>query len=134
MVLLDAGPLVALATPEDQYHRSCLEALSDLPLPFVTTWPVLTEAAWLLSQSPKFIQSLIRSCSRGDLRIGELSAKSLGWIADFMARYANVPADLADASLMYIAEERKIETVFTVDRRDFNIYRTRGNRALKIIP
>jgi len=35
---------------------------------------------------------------------------------------------------MYVAEHDKIDTIFTLDRRDFSVYRTSKNRALKIIP
>jgi hypothetical protein len=40
---------------------------------------------------------------------------------------------LADASLMYVAEQNGIEHVFTLDRRDFTIFRCRG-KALTLIP
>jgi hypothetical protein len=35
---------------------------------------------------------------------------------------------------MYIAEQEAIDTVFTLDRRDFSIYRTSDDRALAIVP
>ena len=37
--------------------------------------------------------------------------------------------NMADAALMYIAEQERFDTVFTLDRRDFSVYRTTDGRA-----
>jgi predicted nucleic acid-binding protein len=47
-VLVDAGPLVALMSRHDQYHKICTQAIPDLPGPLFSCWPVITEAAWIL--------------------------------------------------------------------------------------
>ena len=44
-VLLDTGPLVALLADDDAEHQRCVEQSQLLPKPFLTTWPILTEAA-----------------------------------------------------------------------------------------
>lgn len=134
MILIDAGPLVALATPADQYHQQCVDALREIPLPYVSTWPVLAEAAWLVVRPVEFIQSIANSCSNGSLQIRHLDSHSLPWIVGFMQQYRSILAQLADASLMYVAEKEKIDTIFTLDRRDFSVYRTSKNRSLKIVP
>jgi predicted nucleic acid-binding protein len=41
---------------------------------------------------------------------------------------------MADATLMFIAEREAVDTVFTLDRRDFSVYRTTDGRALNIVP
>jgi predicted nucleic acid-binding protein len=64
----------------------------------------------------------------------ELDATALHWIIAFMERYASIGAQMADAALMYIAEREGIDAVFTLDRRDFSIYRTTDGRALDIFP
>ena len=51
-----------------------------------------------------------------------------------MRRYETIGAQLADAALVYLAEQENIRTVFTLDRRDFSVYRLKRNRALKLIP
>lgn len=40
-----------------------------------------------------------------------------------MQQYANLPMDLADASLVVLAEELKENRILTTDIRDFSIYR-----------
>lgn len=134
MILIDAGPLVALANPADQYHERCVRGLHELPLPYVSTWAVLAEAAWLVVRPVEFIQSVANSCEDESLQIRDLDRNSFDWIASFMRKYRNIGAQLADATLMYLAEREDIDTVFTLDRRDFSIYRTNKNRALRIVP
>src|SRR5947209_5864579 len=80
---------------------------------------------------PLSIGGLIES---GLVKLVELDAMALAWIIAFMERYASAKAQMADAALMYIAEREGIDTVFTLDRRDFSIYRTTDGRALAILP
>ena len=134
MILIDAGPLVALASPEDQYHEQCVKGVREIPLPYISTWAVLAEAAWLVVRPVDFVQSIAKSCANGSLQIRNLEPVSLSWITSFMRKYQSIGAQLADATLMYLAEREKIDTVFTLDRRDFSIYRTTKNRALRIVP
>jgi len=49
-----------------------------------------------------------------------------------MAKYPNVPMDLAEASLLAIAESRAHAQLFTIDS-DFYIYRMANGSVLEII-
>ena len=53
MMLIDTGPIVAFFDTSDAYHSVCIEALKGVKEPLVTTWPVLTEAFYLLGFSWK---------------------------------------------------------------------------------
>jgi predicted nucleic acid-binding protein len=108
--------------------------LKPLQQPLVACWPVLTEAAWLLRHDVRQVVALMRFCSQGVVAVEELGVDAPDWIAEFFQRYPNREPQLADAALMYLAEREGIETVFTLDRRDFSIYRTSDGRALTIIP
>ena len=59
--------------------------------------------------------------------------RDLGRVAELMAKYESVPMDLADASLVALAEERSLRTVFTLDR-DFRIYRLPRGKSLRVVP
>lgn len=54
-------------------------------------------------------------------------------MAGLMARYSNVPMDLADASLVAAAEATGERRLFTLDS-DFRIYRLDDRQALEIVP
>jgi uncharacterized protein len=45
-----------------------------------------------------------------------------------MERYADLPMDLADASLVVLAEDLGHGRIVTVDRRDFSVYRWGKNK------
>lgn len=133
-MLVDTGPLVAILSRRDQYHEPCVRVLGNLPPPLLTCWPVLTEAIWLLRAHPSAVQELLRSFRSGLLRLLVLDEESVAWVADFLARYRRVGAQAADAALMYLAERESIDTIFTLDRRDFSVYRLRGNRTVRLLP
>jgi predicted nucleic acid-binding protein len=53
-----------------------------------------------------------------------------------MELYAARPMDLADASLAVAAEALKTRKIFTIDRKDFAVYRVRrghGHYALEVL-
>jgi predicted nucleic acid-binding protein len=132
-VLVDTGPLVAILSRSDQYHDVCVEALRHLPGPLFSCWPVITEAVWLLRAYPLVAQQLLRSIGNGFVELLPLSSLEARFIADVMKKYEDIRPQLADAALVYLAERDGIDTVFTLDQRDFSVYRSR-RRFLKIIP
>jgi len=132
--LADTGPLVAILSQNDQYHELCVKTLEDLPGPLLTCWPVITEAAWLLREYPLAIEKLLRSITDGFLEILPVRGTEAKGITDVMKRYASLGPQFADAMLVYLANRENISTIFTLDRRDFSVYRTGRKRALRIVP
>lgn len=135
MTLTDAGPLVALIDADEPDHALCRETLGTLRLPLLTTWPAFTEAIYLLGRAAGWHgqEPLWRLVERGDLQLAALSPEATLRAARLMERYADRPMDLADATLVALAEERRLKQIFTLDR-DFHIYRLHGRRALRAIP
>ncbi len=137
-VLVDTGPLVAILSSLDQHHAACVKALHQLPGPLLSCWPVITEAVWLLRSHPTAVQQLLRSCSSekpsGFLELLPLSGAEAGAIADVMKAYQDIRPQLADAALVYLARREGIDTIFTLDRRDFSVYRSATKRAFRILP
>lgn len=133
-VLVDTGPLVAIASSRDNYHQVCVEQLHSLTPPLFTCWPVITEAAWLLRNEPSAIQRLLQSADTGLFKILELDEKTPAWLAKFLHRYRKLGAQAADGCLVYLAERENIDTVFTLDRRDFSVYRFKRNKSFRLLP
>lgn len=135
MIFCDASPLIALINQSDINHTRCVNALSGLPAPLVTTWSCFTEAMYLLG------------------RYGGWSAQQelWGYVADqilvlhfngeaeqarmqvLMEQYRDLPMDLADASLVAASETLNQKQIFTLDR-DFQIYRFKGNQPFDVVP
>jgi uncharacterized protein len=133
-ILIDTGPLVAILSRDDSHHSVCVSALRGIPGPLLSCWPVITEAAWLLRRFPRAVQQLLGSVDRGFLELLPLAGAEAKAIASLMKRYENIRPQLADAALVYLAGRERIESIFTLDRRDFSIYRTGRKRSFRILP
>ena len=135
MTLCDAGPLIAIIDADEPDHDACLAALDELALPLVTTWPAFTEAMYLLGQAGGITgQRALWSLVHTDrLILADLSTKGVERSAQLMDRYADRPMDLADATLVALAEERGYRKVFSLDS-DFHIYRIRGRQRFDVVP
>ena len=124
-ILVDAGPLVALFLADDRHHRDALEFARKNTANLLTTWPVLTEAAHFLNDKGKL--SLYELVAGGGLLLEQLVPQDLIRIATILKKYLGT--DLADGSLIVVAERTGISDVATVDRADFSAFRTRAGRA-----
>lgn len=135
MTLTDAGPLVALIDADEADHPTCVLALRHLELPLITTWPAFTEAMQLLSRAggPAGRQALWRLVFTDRLQVADLDRAALKRTAALMDKYADRPMDLADATLVAVAEIRNQRRIFTLDG-DFAMYRIHGRSRFEIIP
>jgi len=133
-VLTDTGPLVAILSATDQYHETCLQTVQSLRGPLLTCWPVITEAAWLLQSTPLGFEKLLRSISDGAVEILPVAGKEAAAVAEIMKKYGNLRPPFADVMLVYLAARENIRTIFTLDRRDFSVYRTGRKGSFRIAP
>jgi len=133
-VLADTGPIVAILSRRDQHHKICVEALRDMPGPLFSCWPVITEAAWLLRRDPNAIQQLLNSIDAGLFEMLTLTTADAKPISAIMKKYRDIRIQLADAALIHLAARDGVETVFTLDRRDFLLYRLPRGRRFRIVP
>jgi predicted nucleic acid-binding protein len=132
--LVDSSPVVAILSRRDQYHRVCVEALRDLPAPLLTCWPVMTEAAWLLRRDSNAVMQLLNSIDAAFLEILPLTGTDAKPISSIMKKYSDLDMQLTDAALVHLAGRERLDTIFTLDQRDFSVYRLPGGRAFRIIP
>lgn len=135
MTLTDAGPLVALIDAGEPDHDRCRQTLERLELPLLTTWPAFTEAMYLLGQVAGWpgqdaLWAMIR---RSALTLAELDLALALRSAELMNRYRDHPMDLADATLVALAESRDLRTIFTLDEH-FRTYRLANRRYLRVVP
>lgn len=135
MTLTDAGPLIALIDSGEPDHDRCRRALEQLELPLLTTWPAFIEAIYLLGQAAGWPrqEALWKMMKRDALTLAELDSTLSLRCAELMERYRDHPMDLADASLVAVAEARDLRTVFTLDEH-FRSYRLSNRRHLAVVP
>lgn len=127
--LIDAGPIIALFRSKDAYHQKALSFIKNYKGQLITTWPVLTEVMHELAR-PDIQEKLLTWIDRGGIEIAFQSRQSITGLLKLIAKYSDIPMDLADATLMLYAEETGINEIATIDG-DFYIYRTAKKEYLK---
>ncbi|WP_295438144.1 PIN domain-containing protein [uncultured Thiodictyon sp.] len=125
MVIADTGFWLALANPRDSYHKAASDWLDRSDEGLATTWPVVTETCHLLIVriGAHAQQSFVRSLRQGAAEMAPPNADDLPRIEALMAKYADLPMDLADASLIILAERLGHGRILSTDERDFRTYR-----------
>ena len=97
--------------------------LKTIAEPLITTWPVLTETFYLLGFSWKVQDNLWELIIRGGVDVLSLNDTQKTRCCQLMEKYSDLPMDLADGTIVTIAESRKIKYVFTLGHKDFRIYK-----------
>ena len=133
-VLVDTGPLVALLDRSDPYHLRCQESLSSLDDSLVTVWPVFTEAMYLLRAYWQAQDALWEMIESGAVQMISLGVDDIPRMRELMRKYRDLPMDLADAGLVRVAERERLRRIFTLDRRDFEVYRPSRIGRFTILP
>jgi len=133
-VLVDAGPLVALLDRSDPHHGACVDTLRSIRDPLVTVWPAFTEAMYLLRVLWEAQDALWEMVESGALRILVLDEGDVSRMKELMRKYRDLPMDLADAALVRVAEREKLRRIFTLDRRDFQVYRPARVGRFSVLP
>jgi uncharacterized protein len=133
MILTDTGFWLALANARDKHHASAKSALSTIDEPLITTWPVMAETCHLLLSrvGERSARTFIDSGARGAFEVFDLSREHLPRISELMLRYAKLPMDLADASLVVLAEELGTGRILSTDQRDFGAYRWKNRKPFQ---
>ena len=134
MIVADSGFWIALASRRDRYHERAVRALEQWSDEgFVTTWPVLTEVVHILAHRVGAAHAALfmRDIARGASTVYDLPDTALPRIGTLMARYVDLPMDLADASLVVLAEELDDGRILSTDLRDFSEYRWKNRRPFR---
>lgn len=128
-ILIDAGPIIALFNKNDKYHHKVLSYLKGYIGRLFCTWPVITEVSHMLRFSLEAQIDFLKWVRAGALEISPIELADIERIIQLADKYSNVPMDLADASLIVIAEKLKIQEILTIDS-DYYIYRTAHKEML----
>lgn len=139
MIVVDTGPLVALASPNDTHHTACrtwfdaVPARRDLLIPA----PVIAEACYLVE---RFGGPEVEAVFLDDLAAGAFGTvtgpmpEDISRMAQLVRRYASLPLGGTDACVVAVAERVKAHQVATVDRRHFAVVRPHHVDAFELLP
>jgi predicted nucleic acid-binding protein len=132
--LIDTGAILALLDRDDRWHAPCVEAFSGLRLPLATSAAVLAELFHLLDEGRRELEAAWGFIRSGAVTVLPIADPDLASLHVLMKKYHDRPMDLADATLVHLAERESLNTVLTVDFDDFETYRIRGRRKFRIVP
>jgi uncharacterized protein len=132
--LVDTGALVAILDRDDPWHERCVAAFESLRPPLLSSSAVLAELFHLLGSGRRDVAAAWHFLRSGAGTIGAIVDDDLPALAKLMDRYHDRPMDLADATLVHLAERERLTTILTIDHDDFETYRLSGRRRFRILP
>ena len=133
--LLDTGFLLAVLDADDEFHQICTETLQSETQPLLPD-VVLPELAFMVlrelgySVLIRFLQALVRD----ELVIERMTGNDLARTAEILDKYADSRIDFVDCMIVAMAERLNIETILTVDRRHFQLFRPKHCSHFVILP
>jgi uncharacterized protein len=132
-IIADTGFWLALANARDTYHSASVRALEGLDEPLITTCPVVTETCHLLAARLGVDSELrfMKSLEQGAFSVFDLAPLHLPRVHALMEKYRDLPMDLADASLVLLAEHLKSGRILSTDQRDFGAYRWKNRKPFR---
>jgi predicted nucleic acid-binding protein len=129
-ILIDAGPLIALFDRTDAYHAGIIRFLKDKRYRFVSTLAVLTEVSHMLDFNVNAQLDFFEWVGINGVILHEITQNDIPRIIALTRKYADLPMDFADATLMVAAEHTGIKEIISIDA-DFDIYRLPGKMKIK---
>ncbi len=129
MIIADTGFWLALFDRRDNHHQAVRAFIVTLKEPFITTLPVLTEVCYLLQTRcyPLKATDFLMAQQAGLFHLFTIGESHLLKMSQLMIEFADLPMDLADASLVLLAEELGHGRIVSTDRRDFHTYRWKNS-------
>lgn len=132
--LLDCGPIVALLDRSDPQHEFVVGGLQKVAATLITTGPVITEAMFLLQEAEDGPKQLVRFLDEASVEVAEVfDLVSLMAASELMRKYADLPMDFADASLVVSAGRFGVSKILTLDERGFRTFRYGRNKAFHLL-
>lgn len=131
-VIADTSIIVALLDRREPLHTQVAQKLADIVPPLLTCEAVISEAWFLLHRASRGQEGLLLLLRRGQLEVRfDLSIELLP-VLNLIERYQSVPASLADAELIRMAELYPNSSIFTLDS-DFQIYRKNRDVPIPLV-
>lgn len=133
-IFIDTGPLYSFFDRRDQYNRWTGEQFAKITQPLKICEAVIAETVFLMLGSGISPGNLFELIQREHLQILPVLSKSEGLerTGEIISKYSNLPASVADASLLYLVEGKREPKIFTLDHH-FTIYRTPKDKPLSLI-
>ena len=127
--IADAGLLIGFLDRRDQYHLWAAGIFQKESPPFYTAEPILAEVAAVLGTA----DDVLHMVEVGDLVLALNLGDEVSSVRALVQKYKGRPMDLGDACCVRLAELVSGSVVYTVDKKDFMVYRKNGRQPVPCI-
>jgi len=134
IAILDTGPWVALIDRSESRHNDCVQWLKNFSGRLYSTEAVLTEVLYILNFSITAQCAALDFVLESVVEIVPSNIESMKKTKNLMKKYADLPMDFADATLVCLAMQTGMQNIVTFDQKDFAIYRLPKKKSFTIMP
>jgi predicted nucleic acid-binding protein len=136
VILVDTGPLLAIASPNDPDYRACVHLLQKRGDEFRVPAIVVAETSYMIESrlGSAAEEAFLRLFETGRLATVEAEPVDYGRMADLVRQYRDLPLGATDASVVALAERLGVTEVATLDHRHFRVVRPRHVGAFTLLP
>jgi predicted nucleic acid-binding protein len=127
--IADSGFIIAALGARDQAHAWARDLLERESPPWLVCEAVVAEIAAILGTPLPVLEML----EAGDLELAFNLDAERSSVLRLARKYEDQGMDLADACVVQMSELIKGAVVYTVDKKDFTVYRRQGNRAISCV-
>ena len=126
-ILIDSGILLSYYQQREALHQAVVAFFDKTPAQLITSPICIAEVLWLLgdprdSRVRAAQNHLLNAVSAGGIQVVDLLPEDYVRIAELNDRYADLPGDFADLTLVTISERLDLPEILTLDS-DFDVYR-----------
>jgi uncharacterized protein len=135
-ILIDSSFLYELNNPKTAFGREIRQFAQMEKRPRLVPDVVLTEVTFLIRHRIGQ-HAVIRFLTMVDtvgIQFEPVTVTDLKRAGQIMSQYRDADLDFVDCCIMAISERLKITTVYTLDRRDFVIFRPSHCEYLELLP
>lgn len=135
-VVVDTGPLLAIVDRDDAHHSTCVDWFALHSGTVIVPAPVIVEVCWLLGRrvSPTAEAAFLSGLRGDDPHIEALVTADYERSAELVDAYADLDLGFVDASVVALAERLGVDTIATINHRDFRVVRPRHLDAFILVP
>jgi uncharacterized protein len=126
-ILVDSGILLSYYQQREPLHHAVVAFFDETAAQLITSPICIAEVLWLLGDpgDGRVLAAqnhLLRAVSQGGIDVIHLLPEDYERIADLNTRYADLPGDFADLTLVALSERLDVREILSLDG-DFDVYR-----------
>ncbi len=135
-LVVDTGPLVALADANEPRREAILEAVRDEPGSLVVPAPATAEVDYLLGRrfGDAARRAFVADLAAGRFTVACLEREDYATVLDLEARYADLELGLVDCALIVLAQRHRTTSILSFDERHLRAVVPLDGGAFTLLP